>query len=264
MNDEKYKPKKIYVQNHKHIHHKYPIKLNLKNNKSLPESVDLRKFCPPVYDQGNLGSCTANALAGCYQIREIEENMKNQFTPSRLFIYYCERNIEGTVNQDSGALMADGIKVITKVGVCDEKIWPYDISKFNVKPPQICYVKALKNKCLTAMAISNNIDQLKISLSKGYPIVLGISVYESFESETTAETGIISVPNINNEQYLGGHAVCLVGWQKINNKEYFILRNSWGVGWGYQKSGYAMIPSEYLANPNLASEFYSIQTITCN
>ena len=103
---------------------------------ALPSSVDLRPHCPPVYDQGQLGSCTANAIAGALQFDEIKEHKNGLSTPSRLFIYYNERVIEGTVTSDSGAQLRDGVKTVAKQGICPEKVWPYDISKFAVKPPR--------------------------------------------------------------------------------------------------------------------------------
>src|SRR5450631_3498884 len=103
--------------------------------KKLPASVDLRPQCPPVYDQGQLGSCTANAIAGAVQFDEIRSGIAPTWTPSRLFIYYNERALEGTVSADSGAQIRDGIKVIAKLGVCPESDWPYDITKFTEKPP---------------------------------------------------------------------------------------------------------------------------------
>jgi C1A family cysteine protease len=96
---------------------------------TLPISVDLRGKMPPVYDQGALGSCTGNALACAFEYDD-----KNIFQPSRLFIYYNERNIEGTVSSDSGALISDGIKSLETYGVCPETLGPYDISKFADKP----------------------------------------------------------------------------------------------------------------------------------
>ena len=101
---------------------------------ALPSSVDLRPHCPPVYDQGQLGSCTANAIAGALQFDEIKEHKNGHSTPSRLFIYYNERVIEGTVTSDSGAQLRDGVKTVAKQGICPEKVWPYNISKFAVKP----------------------------------------------------------------------------------------------------------------------------------
>src|SRR5437870_13626801 len=79
---------------------------------TLPAKVDLRKKCPPVYDQGQLGSCTANAIAGAVEFDQMKERLPQIFVPSRLFIYYNERVIEGSVDSDSGAMLRDGIKTV--------------------------------------------------------------------------------------------------------------------------------------------------------
>jgi C1A family cysteine protease len=120
---------------------------------SLPTKVDLSSQCPAVYDQGQLGSCTANAIAGAIEFDLMKEK-KQDFMPSRLFIYYNERDIEGTVDSDSGAQIRDGIKSIASQGDCPEKEWSYDISKFAQKPPQKCYDDALKHKAVQYQRIT--------------------------------------------------------------------------------------------------------------
>src|SRR5271157_81551 len=111
----------------------------------LPESVDLRAQCPPVYDQGQLGSCTANAIAGALEFDRIKEGLPD-FTPSRLFIYYNERVMEGTVGTDSGAQIRDGIKSVGSVGAPPETDWPYNIAEFAVKPPPKAFTDAPLDK----------------------------------------------------------------------------------------------------------------------
>src|SRR6202171_5535853 len=101
----------------------------------LPPKKNLQSGCPPVYDQGQLGSCTANAIGGAIQFTQMQEKLATIFMPSRLFIYYNERVIEGTVASDSGAQIRDGIKSVNQQGDCSEDLWPYDISKFADQPP---------------------------------------------------------------------------------------------------------------------------------
>jgi len=101
---------------------------------TLPRKIDMRSKCSPVDDQGQLGSCTANALVGALEFLELKDGA--QFVDlSRLFVYYNERVIEGTVDQDSGAFIRDGIKSVAKQGVCTESEWPYKISRFTKKLP---------------------------------------------------------------------------------------------------------------------------------
>ena len=223
----------------------------------LPSSADLRPQCPTVYDQGQLGSCTANAIAAALEFDQMKEKQANVFVPSRLFIYYNERAMEGTVNEDSGGQIRDGIKSVAQQGDCPETLWPYDITKFAVKPPQQCYQQALKFKAVQYQRLSQILNQLKGCLASGYPFVFGFSVYESFESPQVAQTGHAPMP-APTEKSIGGHAVMAVGYDDSQN--WFIVRNSWGVGWGME--GYFTLPYAYLLEQNLASDFWTIRIVS--
>ncbi len=161
------------------------------------EKVDLRDKCPGVYDQGQLGSCTANAIACAIQFDEMKQHLSSQTVPSRLFVYYNERDMEGSVDQDSGASLRDGVKSINKVGYCNEVDWPYDISQFTVKPSEKCYEYAKSHKSLSYRRVSQNESDIKTVLDMGFPVVFGISVYESFESDKVAKTGVVPMPGDN-------------------------------------------------------------------
>jgi len=223
---------------------------------ALPPVVDLRSYCPPVYDQGQLGSCTANAIAAAHEFDQMKQKLGAPFTPSRLFIYYNERVIEKTVNSDAGAMIRDGIKTLNLQGVCPETLWPYDITKFKKKPPLKIFAQALANESVSYQAVSQSITQMKACLAEGFPFVLGFSVYESFESDQVASTGIVPMP-AKNEQMLGGHAVLAVGYD--DTKQHWIVRNSWGQDWGIK--GYFQMPYDYLTNPKLASAFWVVQLV---
>ena len=179
----------------------------LENLPAAPSS-DLRSLCPPIYDQGQLGSCTANGLGAAVEFMINKEKLPD-FMPSRLFIYWNERKIEGTTNQDSGANIRDGIKALADKGVCDETLWPYDISKFKKKPSCKCYKQAVKNLVHQYEAV-NTLNDYKVALSNGIIIPFGFTVYESFESNDVANTGIVPVPK-PSEQKLGGHC-CGIRW----------------------------------------------------
>jgi C1A family cysteine protease len=222
----------------------------------LPTKVDLRSHCPPVYDQGQLGSCTGNAIAGAVQFDREKQKLKPDFVPSRLFIYYCERVIEGTVESDAGAMIRDGIKVVAKQGVPPESDWPYDISKFAQKPPPKAYADALKDQAVSYSRVSQSLGQMKGCLASGFPFVFGFTVYDSFESQDVAKTGVVPMP-ATGESVLGGHAVLAVGYDDAHQR--FIVRNSWGTGWGMH--GYFTMPYAYLTDRGLASDFWTIRLI---
>jgi C1A family cysteine protease len=222
--------------------------------RKLPVSVDLRKQCPEVYDQGSLGSCTANALGAAFQFGQIKQAIAN-FIPSRLFIYYNERVQIHTESSDSGAFIRDGIKSLNKDGVCPESDWPYLIEKFTQKPPIRLYQKALKNQVLQYMRLENwKMNQLQTCLAEGYPFVFGFSVYESFWS--MGKNAVIPMPK-EGERLIGGHAVMAVGYDQA--KKRCLIRNSWGTAWG--KNGYAWMPFDYISHPNHADDFWTIRFV---
>jgi C1A family cysteine protease len=207
-------------------------------------------------DQGQLGSCTGNAIAGAVQFDRIKQKLKPAFAPSRLFIYYNERAIEGTVASDSGAMIRNGIKSIANLGDCPESSWPYDIAKFAQKPSPAAYKEALKYKAVQYQRVVRSLSQFKGCLASGYPFVFGFSVYESFESNDVATTGVAPLPG-HGEKLLGGHAVLAVGYDDAAQR--LIVRNSWGKGWG--QAGYFTLPYAYLTEPNLSDDFWTVRLI---
>ena len=222
--------------------------------KKLPSSVDLRPACSSVENQGQLGSCTANALVGNLEFLE-KKTGKPATDLSRLFIYYNERALEGNVDQDSGAMIRDGIKTLAKQGVCDEGRWPYVTTKFSVKPPAACYQQGLQHQ-ITSYHRVVTLQEMRMCLAEGYPFVFGFTVYESFESPAVAKTGRLNLPK-PSEKSLGGHAVMAAGYDDATKR--FLIRNSWGTDWGMK--GYFTIPYAYLDNRNLSDDFWTIRAV---
>ena len=224
---------------------------------ALPPKVDLRAGFTDCYNQGQLGSCTANALAGALQFLEAKEGEHEPVMPSRLFIYYNERALEGSVDSDSGAQIRDGIKSVVKRGFCAEDLWPYSISRFATKPPERCYKAALKERVSQYLRLDHDDPTpLLTCLASGYPFVFGFSVYESFETSRVAATGVVNLPRLG-ERVLGGHAVVGCGYDLKAKR--FIVRNSWGGRWGM--GGYFTMPFEYLTNPYLSADFWTIRKV---
>jgi C1A family cysteine protease len=238
---------------------KYPLKIErnvlVYTQRSLsiqPSKIDLRNKCPPVYNQLQLGSCTANALVAAYQFLDLS------FFGSRLFLYYNERLLDNDINVDTGSTLTQGIHALQKYGVCDESLWIYsdNPTKFKTKPTPLCYKNGLDHQVIAAKPIAQNLSQMKQCLVDGLPFVFGMMVYESFESINTALTGNIPMPG-QNETLLGGHAMLCVGYD--DSKSCFIVRNSWGATWG--NNGYCYIPYNYLTDVRLAGDFWEITKV---
>lgn len=218
----------------------------------VPRHVDLRGGCSQIKDQGQLGSCTGNSLAGSVEF-ETRRAGRNPPDLSRLFIYYCERAIEHTTRQDAGAQIRDGIKALATNGVCPESEWPYIISQFARKPTTKDYKDALSFKISKYVRLTTKDDMINC-LASGFPFVFGFSVYESFESAEVAKTGIVPMPK-KSEKLLGGHAVYAVGYDLDSDR--VVVANSWGTGWGQQ--GFFTIPFAYITDTNLAEDFWVVQ-----
>ena len=224
----------------------------------MPSQVDLRDKCPEVYDQGTLGSCTANAIAAVLQFDMMKQG-EDAFMPSRLFIYYNERATEGTTQSDHGAFIRDGIKCVANQGNCPEDLWPYNPAQVLNQPTKDCYAEAVKHEALTYMSIARNLADMKGCLAEGYPFIFGFTVYESFESDAVAkgqDAGWVPMP-ASNEQTMGGHAVVAVGYD--DDDRVFICRNSWGTKWG--EGGYFFMPYAYLLDDNLSDDFWTIRQV---
>lgn len=217
--------------------------------------VDLRGLCPKVYDQGHLGSCTANAIAAAYEFDMMKEKEKDIFIPSRLFIYYNERKMEGNISEDAGAEIRDGIKTINNVGIVNEEEWPYDISKFTDEPPKNLYDEAKNHLAVKYQRVENDLKHMKECLHQGFPFVFGFNVYESFESEEVSKTGVMPMPK-KGEKILGGHAVMAVGYN--DKKKVIIVRNSWRESWGLE--GYFEMPFDFIKGED-CSDFWVVQRV---
>lgn len=217
--------------------------------------VNLGSLGIPIWDQGKLGSCTAQAIGFLDEFVMRKNDNRWKFTPARNFIYYEERVLLGTILIDSGARLRDGLKVLNKIGVCPEYMWPYSDGpvKFRLRPSQKCYDSAKLHKTIAYARVPQTEAAIKSVLIEGYPIAFGITVYKSFMSDKVAKTGIVTMPE-SDEEALGGHAIAMVGFD--NSKRVYICRNSWSDKWGDR--GYFYLPFDYVHDSNLADDFWTI------
>lgn len=221
---------------------------------TTPDRVDLRQWCSDIEDQGNLGSCTGQAIAGA--IEYLNKRSGSSTDVSRLFIYYYERAMIGTINVDSGAYIRDGIKVVFKNGSPLERFWPYNISKFRTKPSNAAVTDGRKRTVTLYERVPNFFGCIN-ALAAGYPVVMGYLVYSSFMSRGVSRTGLMPYPDVRSENFLGGHAVLLVGYD--NRTQRFIARNSWGRNWGDR--GYFYMPYNVVSNTSMSGDFWIIKNV---
>ena len=222
---------------------------------SLPSNFELDKQIP-VYDQRNIGSCTANSACACFRFEAAQVQGDFKFDPSRLFQYYNSRLLQGWENEDSGAYIRDAFKAMNKYGLALEKTWPYKPSDFAVKPPEQSYAEALGNVTVKYAAVNQNETEIKQTLLSGAAVSFGFNVYDSFFGSWDNSTGIMPIPK-KTESVQGGHAVTIIGYD--DSKKCFLIQNSWGPYWGLV--GKFWMPYSFLLNERECDDFWCIQEV---
>jgi C1A family cysteine protease len=241
----------------------YNLERKVYRSEELQPKCSLRSQMPEVYNQGQLGSCTGNGIAAVLEHTETKDGQAAE-TPSRLFIYYGERVIEGTVNEDSGGQIRDGIKVVASEGAPPEQLWPYEIEKFKEKPSDEAFAAAKQHEAIQYLKVLPGTagSPVRSPIQEGLPIVFGFTVPAVFESSTwDPATQLLPLPAAG-EKTLGGHCVVIVGWDFSLERfpvNVFEVRNSWGAEWGDQ--GYFWMDARWIYEPTrgLSSDFWVIQ-----
>lgn len=246
-----------------------PIGLGKTHTTALPNSVDLRRWCSPIEDQGELGSCTAHAGVGMVEYYE-KRAFGKHIEASRLFLYKVTRNL-AELQGDSGAFIRSTMGALVLFGVPPEKYWPYTDRDpgFDLEPSAFCYsfaenYKSIKYFRHDSAELSQQVilDSVKTSLATGIPAMFGFTVYDSIRQAGSA--GKVPFP-CRNERVVGGHAIVAVGYDdklEIKNSECdastkgaLLIRNSWGEGWG--DGGYGWLPYEFVLR-QVAVDFWSM------
>jgi C1A family cysteine protease len=223
--------------------------------KKLPAKADLRQWCSPIENQGNLGSCTAHAGVGMVEYLECRAHGKH-IDASRRFLYKVTRKLAG-FEGDSGAFLRNTMGGMRLFGVPPEAYWPYSIPQFDDEPPAFCYAFAQNFQALTYYRLDPGgtnpkalLASIKSHIASKLPAMFGFTVYQSIWS---AGGGKIPFP-AGGDKVAGGHAVMAVGYDDAlvipesagskKTKGAFLIRNSWGTGWG--EKGYGYLPYEYV------------------
>ena len=222
--------------------------------------IDLRPFCPPVRSQGYIGSCTAFSITQLFDFVRRKNKLVN-WKPSPLFTYYATRKFANLQDQDSGASVREALKSSARDGVTMERYWPYEMSKFKENPPEEAWINAEKHQTLEYFRVDDFDKSAFLGcLNDGYPFAFGIYLYTSFNSFQTVLTGVVPVPDRENEKRIGGHCMVAVGWKKMEQdgveKEFLIVQNSWGDNWA--DKGFCYIPLEYIMS-NDTFDFWTIR-----
>jgi C1A family cysteine protease len=209
------------------------------DTKSLREFVDLREWDTIVESQDSLGSCSSNALTNAYELT-VKKDYPEYFTHlSRLFIYYNTRAEYGAIQNDEGIFLRDGLKSLSKFGVCSELLWPYDVEKFDDEPTEDCYEDAKKRKISKYQKLISTYYITEV-LNNNKPVVFGMEIYDGF-MDLNERISTVNFPS-RKEKSLGGHAMCMVGYDL--EKRLFLAKNSFGSTWG--NNGYCWIPFDYI------------------
>ena len=211
---------------------------------------DVQMISCPILDQGSLGSCVSNATYALFYILSTRK-----ISLSRLQLYMTSRAIDGSsLTEDAGATVRGCMKAVSKYGLTNENIWSYNILNFDKLAPSDAFRNLYKLNKFVYTFIKQDLNSIKQVLASGKPIIIGILIYSSFESNNAFNYGIISIPNTTKEELLGGHAILLIGYD--DKTKVFKFQNSWGIGWG--DKGYGYMPYDYVLDNNLAFDLCTV------
>lgn len=200
----------------------------------------------PISNQGSLGSCVANSTTDCLEILKGIEDKNSVVQYSRLFVYYNARLYIKQTDKDDGCFIRDAFDSLTRIGICREELWKYDVTKVFAQPDIFAYAEADSNKLNDFYFIENNsrkMDMIEQAIRSNHPVAFGTPVSHQFmETKYCSELPIFNFPQVS----AGNHAMIITGVQYINSKRHFLVRNSWGSSWG--KNGHCLMAEDYIGN----------------
>jgi C1A family cysteine protease len=262
-----------YIQEDYYVYGNYKYKLNPEIEEDIPlfekfvidtitpvdtilpvpnvvKQVDLRRHFSSIKNQGRQGSCLAFALSA---VMEYTVKVKRAETAdfSEAFLYYKAREKAGQQNVDNGSYFVYAIETLQQLGICTERFMPYDEYDYTSSPSQNAYNNALSYKISKANTVNQQLEDLKSALYNGYPIAISAAIFSSFGNGSNDVIPMPSKREVNNYQYGGVahsyHAMVIVGYD--DNRQQFIVRNSWGDNFG--DNGYCYMPYDYITDENL-------------
>lgn len=229
--------------------------------------VNMVAQMPPIRDQGDRGTCVAFASLAVVEHYQGLQNAYQQM--SEQFLYWdCKAN-DGDPN-GYGTWLSVAFPRLQSDGCCLDSTWPYNPNVIpgnegQGPPPAAATAQAPNYKVATINALPpTSVQDIKNELQRGRCVAFSIPVFNSwYQNNEVTLTGDIVLP-IPNEPNVGGHAMCIVGYNDAPTDVdlgggTFIVRNSWNSQWGTQcvyGVGYGTIPYAYIAR--FATEAYSI------
>lgn len=232
-----------------------------KARRTIPSKVDWRDdtLFPELTRQGNLGSCVPHGVGFEFKWEQRQLGLPD-IDPSRLFVYYEGRKMEGSIGYDSGLYIRDGLKVVNRLGAPHENLWTYNIGRFTEQPPQEAYVDALKHQAIAYESVPVKSPEVKLALAAKHLVVMGFTVFTSFFD--TGADGFVRDPNPAKERVEGGHCMDYVGYRRMRGPkdafyyDYGIFANWWDPTFG--DDGFVYMKMRWACNEEYADDFWII------
>lgn len=229
-----------------------------KPSSALPKSADLKRYFPPIKNQGKQGACSSFSLTSVFEyFLNNETQIKDDM--SEAYVYYNAREIQGDTSIDEGANLYNVIRGMADKGVCLEELCPYDPAVFDKRPSDDAYEDGKEHTVSTATDVPVTVEAVKSAINDGYPVVGCFRIFNSLQDNTN---GYIPLPTDEErrQEKESFHAMVICGYNDRHG--HFIVRNSWGTDFG--DNGYCYLPYSYLRDSDLTRYAVAITGIDAN